>query len=176
LTVKLLDLMLDRVTTITDGAEGIALPALLGDARRTYGTAIRRALLRAGFDDMPRAGARIVGPIARGGVAIRDVVADRGFSKQAASQLIDTLVTRGYVERVPDEADRRRMTVVLTERGQAAAHTIRIAVEGVDAALEREVGAETLSHVRAALATLVALGRDEDQAPAPPRADDRVGR
>jgi len=36
------------------------MPLLLADALRTYGIANRRALAAAGFDDIPRAGARVV--------------------------------------------------------------------------------------------------------------------
>ena len=44
-----------------------------------------------------------------------------GISKQAVSQLIDTMVMRGYLERTPDAEDRRRMLLHLTPRGRAAA-------------------------------------------------------
>ena len=47
-----------------------------------------------------------------------DVVASLGLSKQMASQLIDTLVLREYLERRNDPVDRRRMEVRLTGRGR----------------------------------------------------------
>ena len=64
-----------------------------------------------------------------------DVVASLGLSKQAASQLIDTLVLREYLERRNDPVDRRRMEVRLTERGRTAAIAIRTAIDAVEAAL-----------------------------------------
>jgi DNA-binding MarR family transcriptional regulator len=138
--------------------EELAMPVLLAEARRTYGSAIRRALATAGFDDMPRAGARVVGGIARGGgTPLREVALMHAVSKQAASQLVDTLVARGYVLRVPDEDDRRRLSVALTERGVAAAAEIRRAADGVDAAFERAVGAPEVARVRRALGALVGL-------------------
>ncbi len=148
----------DDTPTDRHWSDEIVLPALLGRARRTYGGAIRRALAEAGFDDMPRAGARVLGGIARHSAHVGGLAGEHGVSKQAASQLIDTLVLRGYVERIPDETDRRRTNVALTERGRAAAEAIRGAVEGVDAALEHEVGAEELARVRRTLAALVQLG------------------
>jgi DNA-binding MarR family transcriptional regulator len=142
--------------------EELVLPVLLAEARRTYGTAIRRGLAAAGFDDMPRAGARVVGGIARaGGTPLREVAVAHAVSKQAASQLVDTLVTRGYVVRVPDEDDRRRLSIALTDRGVAAAVEIRSAVDAVDAALEAAVGSEEVTRMRAALGALVELQRDE---------------
>ena len=61
-------------------------------------------------------------------------------SKQAAGQLVDTLVLRGYLKREVDEADRRRFTVALTERGWHAAAVQRAERERIDAELERRVG------------------------------------
>jgi len=142
--------------------EELVLPVLLAEARRTYGAAIRRALAAAGFDDMPRAGARVVGGIARhGGAPLREVAVAQAVSKQAASQLVDTLVTRGYVVRVPDPGDRRRVSIALTDRGEAAAAEIRSAVEAVDAAFEQAVGRDQVARVRAALGALVALGGED---------------
>jgi DNA-binding MarR family transcriptional regulator len=142
----------------------LVLPVLLAEARRTYGTAIGRALAAAGFDDMPRAGARVVGGIARvGGTPLREVTIAHAVSKQAASKLVDTLVARGYVVRIPDEDDRRRLSIALTDRGRAAAAEIRGAVDAVDTAFEEAVGPAELARVRAALGVLVALRRGEPE-------------
>lgn len=140
----------------------VVLPVLLAAARRTYGSAIRRALAAAGFDDMPRAGARVVGGIARyGNAQLSDVAASHTISKQAVSQLVDTLVARGYVVRLPDETDRRRLMIALTDRGAAAAEEIRASVAAVDAAFEQAVGAEEVARVRAALGALIRLEPDQ---------------
>jgi DNA-binding MarR family transcriptional regulator len=141
--------------------EELVLPVLLAEARRTYGGAIRKALAAAGFDDVPPAGVRVLGGIARsGGTPLREVAVAQAVSKQAASQLVDTLVTRGYVVRAPDEEDRRRLSLTLTDRGVAAAAEIATAVAAVDAAFEDAVGAAEVARVRRALATLVALRRE----------------
>jgi len=133
------------------------MPVLLAEARLAYTSAIRRALSDAGFDDIPRAGARVIGRIAVGGTNVSEVAEVYGVSKQAASQLVDTLVARGYVERIPDEADRRRMLVGLSERGEAAAAEIKAAVAGVDAALEELVGAAAVTSARPVLGALVEI-------------------
>jgi DNA-binding MarR family transcriptional regulator len=138
--------------------EELVLPVLLGVARRSYGAEIHRRLTEAGFTDMPRTGARVVGGLARDGGYARDLASGAGVSKQAVSRLVDTLVLRGYVERVPDEEDRRRVVIRLTERGTAAAEEIRAAVESVDAALVSRVGPDDLERTRATLAALVRLG------------------
>ena len=134
------------------------MPILLAEARLAYVNAIRSALSEAGFDDMPRAGARVIGRIAVGGTSVSDVAEVYGVSKQAASQLVDSLVARGYVERIPDDADRRRMLVGLTERGLAAAAELRDAIVRIDAALEAAVGHEAVASARPVLGALVELG------------------
>jgi DNA-binding MarR family transcriptional regulator len=139
--------------------EDVVLPVLLGAARRSYGLAINQALEAAGFDDMPRRGSFVIGSVRRGGsLAMGDLAAGLSMSKQAASQLVDALVTRGYLDRSPDQVDRRRMSVVLTERGREAEVEIRTAVERMDAALVTEVGERALADARRVLGVLVEFG------------------
>ena len=80
---------------------------------------IRDTLTEAGFTDMPANGGYVLGLIESRGSGLSDVIADLGVSKQTASQLVDTLVVRGYLERSVDPDDRRRVLVTLTERGRA---------------------------------------------------------
>jgi DNA-binding MarR family transcriptional regulator len=142
------------------GYEDVGIPALLRGGRHTYGSAIRRALGDAGCDDLPGNGAFVIGATARGGTALGGIIRHLGVSKQAGGQLVDTLVVRGYLERSPDEADRRRMTVALTDRGRLAAEAVRRAVEGVDAELTARVGNEAVARTRATLGALIELGND----------------
>jgi DNA-binding MarR family transcriptional regulator len=138
----------------------IVLPMLLAAGRTTYGRAIRASLVDAGFGDMPCQGSRIVGGIARNGVNLTDVSGLLGVSKQAASQLVDTLVLRGYVERIPDPDDRRRVNVGLTTRGRSAAREIRDAVESIDAALLERVSVQDVAVTRRVLGRLAELADD----------------
>jgi len=145
--------------------DDVGIPALLRAARRTYGVAVRAALADAGCDDMPRNGSYVVGAIDRTGAPLSQIITELGVSKQAAGQLVDTLVARGYLDRSPDPDDRRRLTITLTERGHAAAATIRAAVEQVDAGLLDAVGADYVAHTRATLGALARAalhGTDRD--------------
>ena len=136
----------------------VVFPALLRHARNTYAAAIRAAFEAAGCEDVPRNGAYVLGSIARNGTPLGEVIGELRVSKQAGGQLVDTLVLRGYLDRTPDEGDRRRMTVSLTERGRLAAAASRSAVEQVEAALVARVGQETVSSARAALGALIEIG------------------
>ena len=142
----------------------VPLPALLRHARTAYGLAMRKALEAAGYDDIPKNGLYVIGGLALGAgdVPLASLIRDLRVSKQAAGQLVDTLVNRGYLARTVDEQDRRRLMVTLTERGRDAAATQTKAREGVDSQLLAKVGPKCVEHTRMALAALTEMaGWDE---------------
>jgi DNA-binding MarR family transcriptional regulator len=145
----------------------IVMPALLRHARMTYGLAMRRALDEAGYDDIPRNGLYIIGGMSLGaeGLPLGQLVKELGVSKQAAGQLVDVLVLRGYLERTVDAEDRRKLTVTLTERGRAAAATQAAAREKIDAELLARVGPEDVSRTRRTLAALIDMGCLNEEEP-----------
>ncbi len=73
------------------------------------------------------------------------------------SQLIDTLVVRGYLTREVNAEDRRRLDITLTERGRAAAAVIRAAIVQVDAELTSMISATELAGLRAGLRALAGV-------------------
>ena len=129
-------------------------------ARGTYAQAISVQLVAAACDDLPRNGAFVLGGMANRGGEAADLMRQLEVTKQAASQLIDTLVLRGYLERRVNPDDRRRMTIELTDRGRAAAAAVRAAVEAVDAELTRRLSPSDLRGLRAGLWALADLGAD----------------
>lgn len=141
----------------------IVIPALLRHARYTYGGAMRRGLDAAGYDDIPPSGLYVIGALALSGegAPITEFMRDLRVSRQAAGQLIDTLVMRGYVERTPDPVDRRQLIVTLTERGADAARIQTEARVAIDAELEKRVGAEAIAGARRTLGTLIDMAREE---------------
>jgi DNA-binding MarR family transcriptional regulator len=144
--------------------EEVAMPVLLRHGRATYGAAMRRALDQAGYDDIPANGLYVIGGLAldREDIPLGQLIKELRVSKQAAGQLVDTLVTRGYLERAVDKNDRRKLTVTLTERGRAAATTQAAAREKIDAELIASVGADDVSRTRRTLAVLIDIGRQEE--------------
>jgi DNA-binding MarR family transcriptional regulator len=122
-----------------------------------YRDAVRHALDGAGCDDIPRNGTFVLAGLDHRAPEPEfspqaAVVDSLGLSKQAASQLIDTLVLREYLERRNDPVDRRRMEVRLTARGHTAALAIRRAVDAVDATLANLITADELHGMRSGLA------------------------
>jgi DNA-binding MarR family transcriptional regulator len=118
--------------------DDVVIPAMLRAARGAYRHAIRARLADGGFDDMPRNGPYVLGGMANHRGSIGNLIRELDVSKQAASQLIDTLVVRGYLRRATDPEDRRRMTVELTDRGREAARAVRAGVVSVDERLTPE--------------------------------------
>ncbi|HEX3947164.1 MAG TPA: MarR family transcriptional regulator [Acidimicrobiales bacterium] len=138
--------------------EELVIPALLRAARGSYGDAIRAHLAAAGFDDLPRNSAYVLGGMGNyGAPPAGELVRELRVSKQAASQLIDTLVLRGYLDRSIHPVDRRRMVVELTDRGRAAAIAVGDGRRSVDAQLAEICTPEELAGLRAGLTALAAI-------------------
>lgn len=140
----------------------IVMPALLRHARTTYGGAMRRALDRAGFDDIPANGLYVIGGLALGAgdVPLSALIQDLRISKQAAGQLVDTLVMRGYLERQVDPDDRRRLVLSLTERGAHAAAVQGKAREAVDSKLAARASADDIAAARRVLSALIDIAAE----------------
>lgn len=155
------------MTDLDPHLAAIPLPALLRHARVAYGSAMRRALADAGYNDVPKNGLYVIGGLALGAgdIPLAALIRDLRISKQAAGQLVDALVSRGYLSRAVDEQDRRRLVVTLTERGRTAAATQTAARERVDAALLAKVGPQIIEHTRVALAALAEMAPWGEAAP-----------
>jgi DNA-binding MarR family transcriptional regulator len=141
--------------------DAITMPALLRHARTGYAVAMRTALAKAGYDDIPKNGLYVIGGLALQAAnhPLGKLIEHLSLSKQAAGYLVDTLVTRGYLDRQVDGGDRRRLTVDLTERGKSAAKVLIAAGATVDAELLSQVGAKDVERTRRTLLALVDIGR-----------------
>ncbi|MGN6030030.1 MAG: MarR family winged helix-turn-helix transcriptional regulator [Thermomicrobiales bacterium] len=146
-------------TTRIAPEEPVSLRQLLARAGRVYDITIAVSLEEAEMDDLPMRGVSVLRRITDGdaGTPLAHVLRGGRISRQHGTQLIDTLVERGYIVRETDPEDRRRMRVSLTERGKAAAEAVRTAIDGLNAALAEKVTPEQLEASRAVLSALVAL-------------------
>jgi DNA-binding MarR family transcriptional regulator len=121
---------------------------------------MRGALEAAGHGDIPKNGLYVIGGLALGAgdAPLSVLIRDLRISKQAAGQLVDALVERGYLERAQDPDDRRRQVVALTARGLAAAEVQSAAIGRIDAQLAERIGATGPGKLRKMLAALVGIG------------------
>jgi len=139
------------------GPVEFATPTLMRAARGAYARSIRAQLHAIGIDDLPRNGAFILAGIDTMGGPRGDLPADLGVTKQAVSQLIDTLVNRGYLIRGPDPDDRRRIILELTERGQQVVDAVLRGIEAVDLQLQERVSPEQIEAMRSVLLSLAEI-------------------
>jgi DNA-binding MarR family transcriptional regulator len=151
---------------MTEGSryERMGIPGLLRGARQAYGTVVRQAFADAGFEDIPRNGAFVLARVYDGSSEPSVLTRDLGISKQAVSQLIDTMVMRGYLERTPDPEDRRRMLLALTPRGEEAATVSWQAATGADDELTRRLTSDGVAALRAGLIVLCEMAEESEAA------------
>jgi hypothetical protein len=140
-----------------DSGAKFATPTLMRAARGAYARSIRVQLQAIGVDDLPRNGAFILTGVAAADGPRPDPTAALGVTKQAVSQLTDTLVSRGYLERSPDPDDRRRVALELTERGRLVVEAVARGVATVDLQLRERVPAEQVDAMRAGLRALAEI-------------------
>jgi DNA-binding MarR family transcriptional regulator len=79
-------------------------------------------------------------PCTSHGTRVSDLAEQARVTKQSAGFLVEQLETAGYVERVPDPADRRARLVRLTSRADRVVETANAEVERVLAGVGRPRG------------------------------------
>ncbi|MGW1506237.1 MarR family winged helix-turn-helix transcriptional regulator [Streptomyces mirabilis] len=98
--------------------EAMALTAALLAAAGDLTRRINDGVEARGFEVRPAHGFAFT-RLAPDGATVTDLATHLGVTKQAASQLVDELVRKGYAERRPYPGDARARLVVLTELGWA---------------------------------------------------------
>jgi DNA-binding MarR family transcriptional regulator len=83
-----------------------------------------------------------------------ELAAETRMTKQAVNYLLRQLEELGYLTRTGDERDQRSKRIQLTERGLAAAESIRQTVRRIELELERELGPERFGELRSLLEDL----------------------
>jgi DNA-binding MarR family transcriptional regulator len=141
---------------------------LLALARKSWIEQIRQRMQEAGFPGYRRTDAGILALLLQRPLAIGQLGEAVGISRQAARQLADGLVERGYATFGADEADARRTLVVLTPRGKAYGRAIWTAQDALNETVRSRVSEADFA---AADAVLRAVFPDDK---ARQRVDDRM--
>jgi DNA-binding MarR family transcriptional regulator len=128
------------------------------------GDAVERGLVEAGHEGITRSHLTVIQPLLRRpeGARPTDLAAWAHIAKPSMAYLVRYLEERGYVERTPDPADGRAQHVRLTERGLAAARTVRQVVRDTEANWARHIGAGRLDELRSILRDLSTVIRPEN--------------
>jgi DNA-binding MarR family transcriptional regulator len=133
-------------------------PPLIGALLRAPLDTIRArmiaALHEAGFTDIVPAHFAVFRYPPPEGRRPSDVAIDAGMTRQAMGYLLGQLEQLDYLTREGDPADQRSKRIHLTERGYAAAQTIRQAVSEIEDDLATELGPGEFSELRQLLVKL----------------------
>ncbi|MFD8718242.1 MarR family winged helix-turn-helix transcriptional regulator [Streptomyces sp. NPDC059629] len=100
-------------------SEAMALSAALLAAAGELTQRINEGVVARGFEGMRPAHGFAFTRLAPDGATVTELAAHLGVTKQAASQLVDEVVRKGYAERRDHPGDARARLIVLTERGWA---------------------------------------------------------
>jgi DNA-binding MarR family transcriptional regulator len=88
------------------------------------------------------------------GERVSRLAQDSGLTKQALAQALAPLEAGGYVEVVPDPADRRARVVRLSDRGREVNAAVRAMLDGVEDAWAARVGTADYATARRVLAAI----------------------
>jgi len=133
-------------------------PPLIGALLRRPLDTIRGRMLaelhNAGFTDVVPAHFAVFRYPPPDGQRPSDLAAAVGMTRQAMGYLLGQLEQLGYLTRDDDPEDQRSKRIHLTQRGYAAAQTIRHSVAEIEAELEAELGPQQFTLLRQLLIEL----------------------
>jgi DNA-binding MarR family transcriptional regulator len=123
------------------------LGILLFVAYRALEQRAHDALVAADVTDITLAQARIAARIGPHGTRVSELAERARVTKQSAGFLVEQLEAAGYVERVPDPADRRARLVRLTARADRVVKAANAEVERVLTEWTEHVGADRIQQM-----------------------------
>ncbi|MER5449461.1 MarR family winged helix-turn-helix transcriptional regulator [Streptomyces sp. NPDC002766] len=112
-------------------SEAMALSAALLAVAGELTQRINQGVVARGFEGMRPAHGFAFTRLAPDGATVTELAVHLGVTKQAASQLVDEVVRKGYAERRAHPADARARLIVLTERGWACTRAAEAAAAEV---------------------------------------------
>lgn len=138
-------------------SEAMALTAALLATAGELTKRINDGVVARGFEGRPSYGFAFT-RLAPGGATVSELAAHLGVTKQAASQLVDEIVRKGYAERRPHPRDARARLIVLTERGRACTRAAEEAAAEAVGAWAELLGEDELRALRGSLARIAPHG------------------
>lgn len=142
-----------------ENPELLALPMLLLSAARTLVDAIHTGVEERGFTGLRPAHGFAFARLAPDGATIAELGEHLGITKQAASQLVDELTRRGYVQAGPHPRDARAKLITLTGLGWACTQAADAAALDAVSAWADVLGADRVGELTADLARVARVGR-----------------
>jgi DNA-binding MarR family transcriptional regulator len=139
--------------------DGLAIVALVLGAGGDLVQRVHEGVLARGFSDLRPAHGFAFVRISHGGATASELADYLGTTRQAASQLVDELEGKGYVQRRPHPTDARARLVVLTDRGWACTRAAEQAAADAVRPWAKALGERRLRQLRADLAAVAPAAR-----------------
>ncbi|MEV4612751.1 MarR family winged helix-turn-helix transcriptional regulator [Kitasatospora sp. NPDC049258] len=142
-----------------DRTVALSLPPLLLGLAADLVRSIDEGVRARGFEDLRPAHGYAFARLAPAGAGVGELAEHLGVTKQAASQMVEELVRKGYVERQPHPDDARARLIVLTERGWACTRAAEQAAADAVRPWAAVLGEDRLRELRDDLLRLAPSGR-----------------
>jgi DNA-binding MarR family transcriptional regulator len=139
-----------------DDAQSLAFGLLA--ASRALVDGVSAGVSARGFTDLRPAHGFAFTRLSAGGATITQLAEHLGVTRQAAAQLVDELVAKGYVERQPHPSDARARLIVLTSQGWACTRAAEAAIADTLRSWEAILGPQRLLALRDDLLRVAPLG------------------
>ena len=141
---------------LNNAAKPSDIAPAIGAASRAMIAAMMARLAARGFDGMTPAFAALIPLLDARGARPSVLAQQAGVSKQAMSQLIREIETRGYIEQVPDPTDTRAKIVRLNKRGVALREACVVARQELQALAKKTLGQSRVAALQRDLLRLAA--------------------
>jgi len=138
--------------------DAITLSALVLATGNALVDGIQAGVVERGFTDVRPAHGFAFARLAPAGATVSELATHLGVTRQAAAQLVDELVAKGYVERRRHPDDGRAQLITLTERGWACTRAADAAATETVGTWAAVLGEERLRAIRDALTEIAPAG------------------
>jgi DNA-binding MarR family transcriptional regulator len=132
------------------------LPRLLADLKEAAMRELHLRLAEQGHSEVREGHGCVFRFIDEHGCRLTDLAERAGYTKQAVGEVVVDLEGLGYVERVPDPADRRAKIIRLSERGREAQALALRSFADIEREWAERVGQERMAILREVLEELTA--------------------
>jgi DNA-binding MarR family transcriptional regulator len=134
---------------------GISTPTLLRTAYNVLSAAIYRAVSEAGATELRPAHGNAMEMLSiQDGLRLTDIAAQAGMAPQSMGEIVDDLVSKGYLVRREDPSDRRAKRIFLTRKGRQAAAASRVALLDLERRIGEILGSHNYQEMRGNLAAI----------------------
>jgi DNA-binding MarR family transcriptional regulator len=143
----------------TQTPDWLPLPPLMAEVKEAAIETLHRRLAEQGYGGIRPAHGCVFRYLGEEGLRLTDLADLTGFTKQAVGEFVVHLEQEGYVERVPDPADRRAKSIRLTRRGIEAKELARKYFVDIERRWAEQIGEERVAALRDTLERIYELER-----------------